>query len=98
MPGATLAIATARAESLRRAVSQLDLNHIALGIKGITISAGVATYSARALNEVTLITAADEALYTAKKNGRNQVVQHGRTCTFPASSVMPLQNGIAATN
>jgi diguanylate cyclase (GGDEF)-like protein len=98
MPGATLAIATARAESLRRAVSQLDLNHIALGIKGITISAGVSTYSSQTLNETTLIAAADEALYIAKDSGRNRVVQHGRASTFPVSSVMALQNRVVATN
>jgi diguanylate cyclase (GGDEF)-like protein/PAS domain S-box-containing protein len=79
MPGATLAVATARAESLRRSISQVDLNHVALGIKGITVSAGVAPYSARTLNEVTLIAAADEALYTAKKTGRNRVVKYGDT-------------------
>jgi diguanylate cyclase (GGDEF)-like protein len=76
MPGATIGIATARAESLRRAISQIDLNHIALGIKGITISAGVALYSAP-MTEATLVAAADESLYFAKTNGRNRVVQHG---------------------
>jgi len=76
MPGATLAIATAREESLRRAVAELDLSHIALGAKGITISAGVASYSSRMNNGTSLLTAADDSLYDAKNTGRNKVVQH----------------------
>lgn len=77
MPGATSAVASARAEFVRRSISQIDLNHVALGVKGVTISAGVASYSPRALNETMLISAADEALYTAKNSGRNRVVLHG---------------------
>lgn len=72
MPGATVEIAASRAESLRRSIAQLDLNHVAIGLKEVTISAGVAGYSTR-MNESTLVGAADEFLYKAKMNGRNRV-------------------------
>jgi diguanylate cyclase (GGDEF)-like protein len=71
-------VASARAEFVRRSISQIDLNHVAPGVKGVTISAGVASYSPCALSETMLISAADEALYTAKSAGRNRVVQHGQ--------------------
>lgn len=70
------------AERLRRAVE----NHAIplsddLKIR-LTISIGVATWSTNFHNEGQLITAADQALYLAKTNGRNRVEQEG---TIPST-------------
>lgn len=43
----------------------------------ITVSIGVASFPADAKNSDALIDAADQALYFAKKNGRNRVATHG---------------------
>lgn len=55
------------AENIRKKVQQG-----AEGICPLTVSIGVSRYDGK--NYHTAITQADEALYTAKKNGRNQVV------------------------
>lgn len=44
----------------------------------ITLSVGVAEYPTDAADASTIVAVADEALYVAKREGRNQVVQAGR--------------------
>jgi diguanylate cyclase (GGDEF)-like protein len=39
----------------------------------VTISAGIATFNAHGTLEDELLKAADDALYTSKTNGRNQI-------------------------
>ena len=63
-----------RAESLRKAVSLLSLEHHGVGLGSITVSLGVATYPEHAQGRTALIKRADEALYRAKQGGRNRVV------------------------
>jgi diguanylate cyclase (GGDEF)-like protein len=63
--------ALAVAERLRASVEALDLTQFANGVR-ITVSAGVAGTS-RAMTAEALLAAADEALYAAKRGGRNQV-------------------------
>ncbi|RJZ31409.1 GGDEF domain-containing protein [Listeria monocytogenes] len=61
------------AEKIRRKVEKIDVPIVASG-SVITISAGIANYDGRnypSANE--LLNAADQALYNAKRNGRNQV-------------------------
>ncbi|EAC7214217.1 GGDEF domain-containing protein [Listeria monocytogenes] len=61
------------AEKIRRKVEKIDVPIVASG-SVITISAGIANYDGRnypSVNE--LLNAADQALYNAKRNGRNQV-------------------------
>ena len=66
MPSADTDVAYATAENMRAAIETTSI--------GVTISIGVATYHAQ-INETiaAVIKRADDALYLAKKNGRNRV-------------------------
>jgi diguanylate cyclase (GGDEF)-like protein len=74
-PGATKALAYRLAQTLRRAI---ESHPFAYGsqqpLGALTISGGVATFPEDALSGVELIRAADQALYEAKKAGRNRIV------------------------
>lgn len=73
MPGASLAEAQTAAERLRAAVEAMSFSPDGgATAHPITISLGVATRAAGASPEQ-LIAAADEALYVAKRGGRNRV-------------------------
>ncbi len=70
MPKAPIAVAAMRMEHIRKAIEKHEFK----GVKHITCSFGVAEYE----NEETsssLIDRADQALYEAKKTGRNKVVK-----------------------
>ena len=58
-------------ESIREAIKHLSLHNRGQTLGTITVSAGIATYPAHADNSENLIRAADEALYQAKKAGRD---------------------------
>ena len=70
-PSITRTQAVELAERLRAAVAR---RHFA-GIGTITVSVGVAALQAD-VSVTAAVEAADAALYTAKRNGRNRVVQH----------------------
>ena len=76
LPGATASEANANAERLRRAVEAVALPHRSSSAADIvTISVGVATMTpAAGGSQAELVRAADEALYRAKREGRNRVV------------------------
>ncbi len=72
--GITLLSAGSFAERLREAVASATLVFDTREIP-VTVSIGVAAYpEVQAQNGTELIAAADEALYSAKRNGRNRVV------------------------
>src|SRR5258708_5820319 len=58
-------------ESIREAIKHLSLHHRGQTLGTITVSAGIATYPAHADDSEDLMRAADEALYRAKKAGRD---------------------------
>lgn len=77
MPGASREIARKRAEKALRGFRNLRLSDT-LGISNIieslTLSAGVAVFPENGESAEEVLSAADRALYTAKKNGKNNVV------------------------
>lgn len=64
------------AEAMRRDVEQRNLSHVGSAMGFVTVSIGVASMAAgrNASGHVSLLKAADDALYEAKGGGRNQVV------------------------
>ncbi len=60
-------------ESIREAVKHLSIYDRGQTLGTITVSAGIATYPAHSGNAEDLIRAADEALYRAKKAGRDRI-------------------------
>jgi diguanylate cyclase (GGDEF)-like protein/PAS domain S-box-containing protein len=73
MPETSVQSAYERAEDFRKRVQSLWLPDI--GISGsLTVSIGIATYPVHGATNEDLLRAADQALYTAKAQGRNRVV------------------------
>jgi diguanylate cyclase (GGDEF)-like protein len=62
------------AEKIRGAAHNLDVAHHGAPLGAITVSVGVGTYPIAADTPRDLIDAADQALYTAKRLGRDRVV------------------------
>jgi diguanylate cyclase (GGDEF)-like protein len=74
LPGQSSDGAMLAAERLRSAVEAMALPHPAGG--SVTISAGVAVAEPAGITATELLAAADVALYRAKEQGRNRVVNH----------------------
>jgi diguanylate cyclase (GGDEF)-like protein len=60
-------------EGIREAIKHLSLYHRGQTLGTVTVSAGIATYPAHGDNSEDLTHAADEALYRAKKAGRDRI-------------------------
>jgi diguanylate cyclase (GGDEF)-like protein len=86
LPETAAAAAAAIAESLRQLVQKLGITHPDSPVAPcVTISAGVmGLVPAAGMGPADLIAAADEALYRAKQNGRNQVLVSDRAARKPA--------------
>jgi diguanylate cyclase (GGDEF)-like protein/PAS domain S-box-containing protein len=61
-------------ESVRDAIGALDLHHHGQFLGSVTVSAGIASFPIHGGNPEDLIASADQALYKAKKAGRDCVV------------------------
>jgi diguanylate cyclase len=73
MPGAPLQIAQQRAETWRKTFSKFNLQYKQHNLQA-TVSIGLATYPEHGATGPEVLHVADQALYTAKQSGRNQVV------------------------
>lgn len=76
-PGMSLAAAHARAEALRLRLVRTPIP-TASGPLSVTVSIGLAGYPADGGSGPSLLSAADQALYAAKRAGRDRVVLHGQ--------------------
>lgn len=74
MPEADAATALARAEAIRRIVSQSTVHHNGRTLGPVTMSIGVALFPADGVTPELLFEAGDAALYRAKAEGRNRVL------------------------
>ena len=74
LPEASLESARLRAEHIRAAIKRLDLAHQGVPLGRITASLGGALFPHHADNPDSLIRAADEAMYEAKRIGRDRTV------------------------
>jgi diguanylate cyclase (GGDEF)-like protein/PAS domain S-box-containing protein len=74
LAGATLDAARQRAEILREELKLLQVQHAGQLLGTITLSIGIAAFPEHASNAETLLKAADDALYRAKKEGRDRIV------------------------
>ena len=75
LPGSPNPEAMAVAEKLRGLIAQQDFDFAAkqpLGV--VSVSGGVATYPVDAMDSTSLLRRSDEALYAAKRQGRNRVL------------------------
>ena len=83
LPGLQVSDSPSAAEKLRKAVEHLE------SLVPVTVSLGVATYPDDAPDGVSLIQAADKALYASKRGGRNQ---HTLYSQLPADADVPGQD------
>lgn len=74
LPETDSAGATSVAERIRASIAQITYSHLCVEAEArMTVSVGVATYPKQAKNSAALIVAADEAMYAAKRSGKNSV-------------------------
>lgn len=74
LPEADLEAACARAEAIRTAVEAMRIRHLGQELPAVTVSIGVASFPLHGRDGDGLLRSADQALYRAKREGRNQVV------------------------
>lgn len=74
LPGASTEMTLQRAEQWRSAFTEINLEYSGILLPQVTLSLGVATFPKHGASWQAALRAADEALYTAKQQGRNRVV------------------------
>jgi diguanylate cyclase (GGDEF)-like protein/PAS domain S-box-containing protein len=73
LPDTSLSVTCERAETIRKAVQAMRMEHNKQVLGEITISLGIAMYPENGLAGEEILLKADRALYQAKANGRNRV-------------------------
>lgn len=74
LPETSLEQAARLAERLRTIVSGIDLPFLREAERGLSLSCGVASYPETAISSDNLLHSADQAMYRAKREGRNRVI------------------------
>ena len=74
LPSASLRVAYERALQIRKEVDELVFTYVDQRLRNVTISLGVSAFPAHGSDILTLVRAADQAMYEAKRRGRDRVV------------------------
>jgi diguanylate cyclase (GGDEF)-like protein len=74
LPGASMEVGCQRAERLREEVKRMEIDKTLVPLVTVSLSMGVACFPEHGSTAASLIRAADMALYSAKSQGRDQVV------------------------
>jgi diguanylate cyclase (GGDEF)-like protein len=74
LPEASLETTLLRARHICEEVRQLHVQYKGLTLETVTLSLGVAIFPSHGSTRDAILKAADNALYRAKRNGRNRVV------------------------
>ncbi len=75
MPGVSLPVALRRADELRHVIGQAEVESRGRRFRPVTLSVGVSCFPEDGLGGPELLAAADQALYRAKRSGRDQVAR-----------------------
>jgi two-component system cell cycle response regulator len=78
-------------ERIRKILEQTVVTRISDRDLRVTVSIGVSSFPADTTNRTDLVTMADEALYHAKRSGRNRVCTHRAAKDAEASPAKPLR-------
>ncbi|MBT4304531.1 MAG: diguanylate cyclase [Chloroflexi bacterium] len=74
LPETQLEVVHERAETIRSQVKNISIHHRGQSLKSISLSLGVGVFPEHETNTDSLIRCVDQALYQAKKTGRDKVV------------------------
>ena len=74
LPECSIETTRERAEQVREGFKRLGVKYHGQGLRAVTLSLGVAVFSAHGLTAESLLRKADQALYRAKAEGRDRVV------------------------
>jgi diguanylate cyclase (GGDEF)-like protein len=74
LPDASLEVARARAELLLTDIKRIEMPHENPEFKAVTLSLGIAVFPDQGVTADGLLKAADDALYSAKREGRDRVI------------------------
>jgi diguanylate cyclase (GGDEF)-like protein len=96
LPGTPIEAAAQRAEEVRAKIEATVVRYVDGNLPRVTISIGVASFPQSGDNFQSAMKAADEALYSAKDGGRNQVQSAKQPDAATSSPVLGMQNGLAA--
>jgi diguanylate cyclase (GGDEF)-like protein len=89
-PGLSAEVATSRVEALREEIQAREIHFLGQVIDPVTISAGVAVYPGHGMDTDSLLRAADQALFRAKRAGRNRLAMAGQPQLVASASPPPL--------
>ena len=74
LPGASREVTQKRAELLRENIRQVHIQYEGQILEAVTLSLGVAVFPEGGVTSAAILRAVDDALYRAKRDGRDQVV------------------------